>query len=166
MTTRKPRNTPITGKQEKFCQAYMANGGKIKQAYIEAGYGQVHLAETKAYDLFKKKVIQSRIKELKIQADETIQRDKRFALSVEDRAAMLLRVYNLSTQTYCDKLGNERLENLNAAVSAVKELNNLLGTNKDKPDEGGLIINIIDAVAEQIEDHSDNFDEEDDNDAS
>ena len=60
---------------------------------------------------------------------------KRFIITVEQRLRLLSSVADAGLSTYKDQQENLRPNNLSAVVSAVSEMNKMLGTGNDEGDD-------------------------------
>lgn len=133
----------LTGKQEKFAQYVVKNGGDKVAAYKQAGYscrGNSNTISKAADELFNNPKVSPRIKQLQEKAE------KAYTVSLEQRIKWLEEVAKAGLETFHDQAGNARRENLSATCKAVNELNGMLGVsdNKDKKVQP-ISIGIVDA---------------------
>lgn len=133
----------LTGKQEKFAQCVVKNGGDKVAAYKEAGYsckGNTNTVSKAADDIYNNPKVYPRIKELQKKAI------KAYTVSLEQRIKWLEEVAKAGLETFHDQNGNPRRENLSATCKAVNELNGMLGLSDTKDKEIQPInIGVVDA---------------------
>ncbi|WP_299726812.1 terminase small subunit [uncultured Endozoicomonas sp.] len=117
----------LSPKQEAFCREYIANGGNATQAAIAAGYSKKTATVVGAQNLTKLN-IKERLQEQQKKAQEA------FTITVEQRLRILQSVTESGLSTYKDQNENLRPNNLSAVVSAVSEMNKMLGTTTGEED--------------------------------
>ncbi|WBA79565.1 terminase small subunit [Endozoicomonas sp. GU-1] len=117
----------LSPKQEAFCRAYITNGGNATQAAISAGYSKKTARVVGAENLTKP-AIKARLAEQQAKAQEA------FTITVEQRLRLLSSVADAGLSTYKDQQENLRPNNLSAVVSAVSEMNKMLGTTTGEED--------------------------------
>ncbi|GAA4652070.1 hypothetical protein GCM10023116_43540 [Kistimonas scapharcae] len=132
----------LTQKQEAFCREYIANGGNATKAALAAGYSKKTARSVGAENLTKPD----------IKARLIVQREKAqeaFTVTVEQRLNLLWAAANKGLDEYTDQLGNRRPHSLPASVSAVSEINKMLGTGSDD-EETAKPLQVIFNVREQV----------------
>lgn len=133
----------LTAKQEAFAQTVVLNGGDKVKAYKKAGYstrGSSKTISNQAHKLYTRPDISRRIKELQQIADKKAH--EVFSISVETRLRWLQNVAIAGLETYKTEY-TERRENLTATVSAVKEMNEMLGVDEAGTKKEPLIIEFV-----------------------
>ena len=73
-----------------------------------------------------------------------------YVIYKEDKLLKLQSLFDMSTEKYIDAQGNERRENLSAAINAIKEHNAMMGDVEDK--EEAKPLNIVFSVREAKDD--------------
>lgn len=109
-------------KQDAFVKAYLLNGGNATQAAIDAGYSKSTARQMGAENLTKP-VIKAEIEKHQKKADAD------FIWSKQEKLKKLQEITDKSMRGVFDQYGNERMENPQAAVSAIKEHNLMQGDN-------------------------------------
>lgn len=109
---------------DSFCMAFHTNGNNGTKAAISAGYSK-KTAAAKATKLLRIGYIQDKLKELQKETAKT------HGYTVEQRITWLKQIFDAGLGEYFDANGNARRENLAASVSAVKEMNAMLGTGSE-----------------------------------
>lgn len=130
----------LTLKQDKFVKAYILNGGNATQAAISAGYSE-KTARAIGQENLTKPDIASAIKE----HQKTTH--KAYIWTKEDKLKKLQDLFDMSTEKYFDAQGNERRENLNSAINAIKEHNQMMGdvVENTKPQSFNVSLNVENA---------------------
>lgn len=132
-----PRNQPLTAREEAFAKEVVLNGGDKVAAFKAAGYSWKNYKPatlaTQADKIYNKPKINLKIKEWQNEADKTAK--CKFRKSVDWRLQKLSEVVEAGLGTYTIMEGLvTRYENLPAAVSAIKTMNEMLGVNMDEED--------------------------------
>ena len=130
-------------KYDLFCREYMSNGLNGAQAAIAAGYSKNSARQT-GKELLDKPYVSDKIRQM--QEEITEKSKEKFSVSIEQRLEWLqtavmygFREIPVSAQ---DKDSGTKAENLSASISAIKELNVMLGIN----DNGGGGATLADAI--------------------
>lgn len=110
----------LSAKQQAFCRAYITNGGNATQAAIKAGYSEKGVRVT-ACRLLTNVNIKEKIGKQQAKVQEA------FTITVEERLKILDKVTKAGLKTYKDQQDNKRPNSLPAVVSAVSEINKMLG---------------------------------------
>ena len=135
--------TKLTAKQDKFVKAYLLNGGNATQAAIDAGYKADNAAVIGCENLIKPNI------KAEIEKHQEVANEK-FSISVEWRLKALQNIHDAGVTQYMD--GNEKLryENLAASNSAIKTMNEMLGTTEGDEEDKGKPIPIHFEIAQPI----------------
>lgn len=121
----------LNARQEAFAKEVVRNGGDKVAAYKEAGYSQklsVAAMHVEADKLYNHPKISLRVSELQKVADKIA--EEKFSISVEQRLKWLDDIRKAGMDTFSDQAGNTRRENLNASNTAIKTMNEMLGTDE------------------------------------
>lgn len=111
----------LTNKQEAFCREYILNGGNATQAAISAGYSK-HTARFVASENLTKPNIKKIIENYKLKAQEA------FMITVEERLSILKQVTEKGLEPFIhEQSGTVKAPALSAVVSAVSEINKMMG---------------------------------------
>lgn len=144
---KKPELTEKTKrKYEHFAKEYHLNGNHGTNAAIEAGYSKKS-ARNQAKRLLKYPHVKKELKRLRAESDKVAEEE--FSITLKQRLQWLEQVVTEGLKKYPDfqigeiEAGPEKPFNLQATVSAVKELNSMLGTPNDKNNQPQTIVNNI-----------------------
>lgn len=122
----------LTGKQEKFAQEVVKNGGDKVAAYKAAGYSQKlnqNAMGVQADKLFNKPNINLRIRSLQQKASKIA--EKKFSISVEQRLRWLDEVARGGLHKHRNDEGElSSYENLAATNKAIDIMNDMLGIDE------------------------------------
>ena len=136
--------TPKQPNSDLLIKNYILNGCKnAKQAAIDAGYSP-KTAEQSASRVLRSVKAQQAIEEYQKTSH------KAYIWTKVDKLLKLQSLFDMSTEKYIDAQGNERRENLSAAINAIKEHNAMMGDVEDK--EEAKPLNIVFSVREAKDD--------------
>ena len=113
-------------KYDAFCREYLSNGNNGAKAAIYVGYSEKSARQT-AKELLDKPYISDKIRQL--QKEITEKHSEKFTISLEQRLEWLQKAVSVGFREVIDAQGNPKAENLQASISAIKELNVMLGTD-------------------------------------
>lgn len=116
-----PKTEKTKAKYDAFCMAYHTNGNNGSKAAESVGYAKNSARQT-AVKLLSNTYIQEKLKELQNEAAEE------YTVTLEDRLKTLERVVEEGLKPHFDACGNKRALGLHPVVSAIAELNKMLGT--------------------------------------
>ena len=126
-----------------FAMAYHTNGNNGTKAAEAAGYSK-KTARQMAQRLLTKPYIQDKLKSLQAEAA------KNHGWSLQKRLETLQQVAEAGLTKYYSEAQGERYENLNATVSDIKTMNEMLGTGEEE--EQAQPLNITFNVAPAVGD--------------
>lgn len=133
--------TPKQPNSDLLIKNYILNGCKnAKQAAIDAGYSP-KTAEQSASRVLRSVKAHQAIEEYQKTSH------KAYIWTKEDKLLKLQNLFDMSTEKYFDAQGNERRENLNSAINAIKEHNQMMGdvVENSKPQSFVLNLNVENA---------------------
>lgn len=113
-------------KYDCFVLAYISNKQNGAAAAVTAGYAEksAHVTAGKMLKIpYIKQEIASKLDNVRIKAEE------KFNITLEQRLEWLQKAVSIGFRESADIQGNLKAENLQASISAIKELNVMLGTD-------------------------------------
>lgn len=113
-------------KYDSFCREYLSNGTNGAKAAIYVGYSEKSARQT-AKELLDKPYISDKIRQL--QEELTAKSEEKFNITLEQRLEWLQKAVDIGFRETQDNAGNTKAENVQASISAIKELNVMLGTD-------------------------------------
>jgi len=122
-----PKNKATQKRYDAFCHAYHTNGNNGSAACVSAGYSK-RTARQCAVKLLTIPYIKEKLAELQSEASEE------YSITLEQRLKWLEGVVKEGFEPHIDAQLNKRPLGLNNVVSAIKELNLMLGTTTQAED--------------------------------
>ena len=132
-------------KYDAFCREYISNGNNGAKAAIFVGYKEKS-ARKQALDLLKIPYITDKLRQ--IQMEVTEKHKETFDISVEKRLGWLQKAVEYGFRENVDGFGNVKAENMGASISAIKELNVMLGINESG--DGATLADAINNLASSL----------------
>lgn len=120
-----PKNKTTQRRYDAFCMAYHTNGNNGADACVKSGYSK-KTARQQAEKLLTLLYIKEKLAKLQEKASEE------YTITLEQRLKWLEGVVKEGFAEHLDAQMNERPLGLNNVVSAVKELNLMLGTTTEE----------------------------------
>lgn len=113
-------------KYDAFCREYLSNGNNGAKAAESVGYKQKS-SRQQAIKLLQIPYISDKIAQLQTQITKVS--EEKFSITLEQRLEWLQKAVDIGFRETQDMQGNSKAENLQASISAIKELNVMLGTD-------------------------------------